>query len=209
VRERWGLGVHAVLDAAAGIGTQALGLAGSGYSVCGSDLSLGALLRARREAAGRRRPLRLAAGDLRALPWRDAAFDLVLACDNSLPHLLGDGEIATALARCRRCLRPGGGLLLSVRDYPPPPPPGTVEVRPYGVRHEGDRRVVAFQLWEWDGPCYDLSLALIETDGDGGATGRRPQAARPKNCGSRASSWRRTSKTVALVIMTVPMPASG
>ena len=42
-----------VLDASCGIGTQALGLAAAGYAVTGTDLSPGAIERARAEAAAR------------------------------------------------------------------------------------------------------------------------------------------------------------
>ncbi len=41
-----------VLDVSCGIGTQALGLAGLGYQVTASDLSPGAIVRARKEAGG-------------------------------------------------------------------------------------------------------------------------------------------------------------
>ena len=48
-----------VLDAALGIGTQALGLLARGFRVTGSDLAAGAVSRARREATARSLPLRL------------------------------------------------------------------------------------------------------------------------------------------------------
>jgi hypothetical protein len=44
-----------------------------------------------------------------------------------LPHLLDEAEIAVALRACGSTLRPGGLLILSIRDYgkerPPSPPP--------------------------------------------------------------------------------------
>ena len=57
IAENWGAGANAVLDAALGIGTQALGLLASGFRVTGSDLSVGAVTRGRREATVRRLPL--------------------------------------------------------------------------------------------------------------------------------------------------------
>ena len=39
MRETWGSGILSVLDVSRGIGTQALGLAKSGYEVTASDLS--------------------------------------------------------------------------------------------------------------------------------------------------------------------------
>ena len=39
----WGSATHRVLDAAVGVGTQALGLATLGFQVTGSDISLAAV----------------------------------------------------------------------------------------------------------------------------------------------------------------------
>ncbi len=134
IGEHWGAGARTVLDAAVGIGTQALGLLALGFRVTGSDLSRAAVERARREAAGRHLPLPCVVADFRALPVREASVDVVIVCDNSLPHLDTPSEIETALSECFRCARPGGGCLLSMRDYGSPPPSGTVELRPYGER---------------------------------------------------------------------------
>jgi methylase of polypeptide subunit release factors len=67
IAEHWGPGVRDVLDAALGIGTQALGLLANGFRVTGSDISVGAVTRARREAAVRRLPLVTLVADFRAL----------------------------------------------------------------------------------------------------------------------------------------------
>src|SRR3970040_2006858 len=53
IGEHWGAGARTVLDAAVGIGTQALGLLALGFRVTGSDLSHAAVNRAQREAATR------------------------------------------------------------------------------------------------------------------------------------------------------------
>jgi hypothetical protein len=89
----------------------------------------------------------------RAFP---SPFPAVLGCDNVIPHLLSDEEILTALRECHRTLRPGGVLLISVRDY------AAIErrspdVRPYGDHVEGDCRYSAEQIWQWDGDQYDFS----------------------------------------------------
>jgi len=165
IAEYWGAHAHAVLDAALGIGTQALGLLARGFSVTGSDLSVGAVTRARREAAVRRVPLASLVADFRALPVRSAAFDVVLLCDNPLPHLDSEADIRGALGECLRCLRPGGGCVISMRDYQPPPPTGTVEVRPYGERLWAGRRYHLRQVWTWRGPRYDLSFEITPADG--------------------------------------------
>jgi SAM-dependent methyltransferase len=121
IAEHWGPDVRDVLDAALGIGTQALGLLANGFRVTGSDISVGAVTRARREAAMRRLPLVTLVADFRALAVRSSTFDVVLACDNALPHLDTAADIQTALAECFRSVRPGGGCLVSMRDYGPPP----------------------------------------------------------------------------------------
>ncbi len=163
--EHWGPGARTVLDAAVGVGTQALGLLALGFQVTGSDLSHAAVNRAQREAAARRLPLSCVVADFRALPLRTGGVDVVIVCDNSLPHLETPGDIETALRECFRCARPGGGCLVSMRDYGLPPPPGTVEVRPYGERAWAGRRYHLRQVWSWRGPRYDLSFEIRSVDG--------------------------------------------
>ena len=164
IGEHWGTDARTVLDAAVGIGTQALGLLALGFRVTGSDLSPGAVARARREAAARRLPLSCVVADFRALPVRDASVDVVIVCDNSLPHLDTPGEIEMALRQCFRCTKPGGGCLLSMRDYGAPPPSGTVEVRPSGERAWAGRRYHLRQVWSWRGPRYDLAFEITPVD---------------------------------------------
>jgi SAM-dependent methyltransferase len=47
----------------------------------------------------------------------DGAFEVVVNCDNALPHLADDAEVRAALAAMARKLRPGGLLIVSIRDY--------------------------------------------------------------------------------------------
>src|SRR5439155_705094 len=63
IGEHWGAGARTVLDAAVGIGTQALGLLALGFRVTGSDLSHAAVNRAWREAAARHLPLSCVVAD--------------------------------------------------------------------------------------------------------------------------------------------------
>ena len=101
------------------------------------------------------------AADMRALPFADDSFDVVLAADNALPHLLTADDVLAALWEMRRVLRPGGRLILSTRDYdairrerPVSTPPAV-----------GPGRVVWFQLWHWDGDQYELEMfQLHEAD---------------------------------------------
>jgi SAM-dependent methyltransferase len=113
IRQRWGASARLVLDAALGIGTQALGLAARGVRVMGSDLSPVAVSRARLEAARRQLTLPCHAADFRALAIRPASVDVVLVADNALPHVEDEGEVGAALAEWLRCTRPGGSRMFS------------------------------------------------------------------------------------------------
>ncbi len=161
-----------VLDAACGIGTQTLGLLAQGYTVDASDISPGAVMRLRRELAERGQTAELRVDDLRQLAHAaDESCAAVLACDNSIPHLLDDGEILQALHSAHRALRPGGVLVISVRDYTAEPR-RSPDVRPYGLHIDaGGNRFLAVQTWEWgegaDGECYDLRLWLMREQADG------------------------------------------
>ena len=151
-----------ILDAACGIGTQALGLARLGYKVTASDISSAAVARARAEAEVRDLAIAFAVADLRQLSREfDVQFAAVIACDNAIPHLLSDEEIGAAFVECRRLLEPGGVFLVSVRDY------AAIERRtpdhhPYGTRTVGDCTYTAEQIWRWEGDQYDLALRLTE-----------------------------------------------
>lgn len=168
VRARLGPGPHRVLDCSCGIGTQAIGLAAVGHRVVGSDLSPVAAARATREAGARGLRLATAAADMRALPFRASAFDLVVCADNSLAHLLTADDIGTALAGMRRVLRDDGLLMISIRDYD--------EIRahrptstPPQLSTTAEGRAITFQLWDWhdDGERYDQEYFQLLPVGDG------------------------------------------
>jgi SAM-dependent methyltransferase len=156
-----------VLDAASGIGTQTLGLLQNRYRVTASDLSSGAIARLRRELAYRGLRADVGVDDLRTLVRvAPASMDAVIACDNSIPHLLSDADILRSFQSCFRCLRPRGIAIFSVRDY------AAIErrnpdVRPYGLHDEDGRRFLAVQVWEWDRDQYDLRLYLTSESPSG------------------------------------------
>jgi SAM-dependent methyltransferase len=155
---------RSVLDVSCGIGTQAIALAMNGFDLRGSDLSAKAIERARSEAARRGRTIDFSVCDMRqAFAHHGGGFDLVISCDNSLPHLLDEAQILLALRQMHACLRAGGGCLLTVRDYNSEPR-GTNIVKPYAARVENGKRFVALQVWDFEGEQYDLTLFLIEED---------------------------------------------
>lgn len=119
IEQQWRLSeVQSVLDVSCGIGTQALGLAERGLQVTGSDLSAEAVARARKEAEQRGVKISFSVCDMRhAYEHHRRQFDLVISCDNSIPHLLTNDDILLALSQIYQCTRPGGGCILTVRDY--------------------------------------------------------------------------------------------
>jgi SAM-dependent methyltransferase len=167
LRETFG-DVQTILDATCGIGTQALGLASLGYRVTASDLSPEAVERAKREAAKRDLAIDFHVADLRTLSSTfSTPFDVVISGDNSIPHLLSDEEILKAFREMHRCSR--WGVLISVRDYDPAESSGTKLV-PYGTRTDQGRRYAVFQVWEFHGPIYDVSMYFVEDDGGDSCT---------------------------------------
>jgi len=158
-------GACSVLDLACGIGTQTLGLAARGYDVTASDISPGALHRARAEAARRSLPIKFSIADMRvAHKHHGRTFDVVLCADNSLPHILTDAEILQALEQFFACVNPGGLCIVSVRDYAVLEH-GGVQFKPYGVRVENNTRYALFQVWEWHGSLYDVHFYVVRDEG--------------------------------------------
>jgi len=162
LRAALGEGPLRVLDCTCGIGTQLVGLAPYGLELVGTDLSPVATSRARAETGG---AVPVAAADMRALPVRSGAVDAVLALDNAVGHLLTPTDLARAASELARVPRPGGLVMLSVRDY------DWVRVsRPGGlppsVRETPAGRAITFQLWTWhdDGERYDLELFQLLPD---------------------------------------------
>jgi SAM-dependent methyltransferase len=165
VRERLGEGRLSILDVACGIGTQALGLAALGHRVTASDISVGALTRAEREARARSLDIRFSMVDMRqAHAHHRMQFDLVIACDNAIPHLLSDADVLAAFEQLYACTRPGGICLITVRDYEREERTG-IQVKPYGVRDHGGVRYLLWQVWEFRGALYDLAMYFVEDRG--------------------------------------------
>lgn len=163
IRSAWP-GSDRVLDVACGIGTQAIALARNGFRVTASDLSPRAIERARHEALKRGQSIPFSVCDMRvARQHHGTGFDVVISCDNSMTHLLSNAEILAALKSMHDCLHPGGGCLLTVRDYDREPR-GPNIVKPYGARVENGKRYLGIQVWDFAGDHYDLTLYFIEED---------------------------------------------
>jgi SAM-dependent methyltransferase len=168
IREFFGPAARSLLDAACGIGTQALGLAAlGGYEVTASDISPAALARAREEAAARNLEIEFRVADMRGL-WEAhrREFDVVLAGDNAVPHLLSEADILSAFRQFRRCAAPGGGCIISVRDYASMERGGR-RLYPRGVREVEGGRVVLLDVWDFEGDRYEITTYVIEDTGGG------------------------------------------
>jgi len=153
-----------ILDCACGIGTQAIGLAALGYPVTASDISRSELAEAKDRAEKNSVAIRFESADFRALAdVFTEQYDIVIAMDNALPHMLTHEALATAIESIVGQLKPGGLFVASIRDYdallqskPPYSPP---------YIHKTDKgQRVSFQTWEWAGENYRLTQYIIEDE---------------------------------------------
>jgi len=166
IRSQWGAATRNLLDVACGVGTQSLGLARLGYSVTASDLSPEAVDRARLEAKQRGLSIDVAIVDMQeAARHHPKPFDVVIACDNSVPHLLSDADILTAFTEFFACLRAGGGCIVSVRDYELGDL-SSQQVKPFGMRVSNGVRWLLWQVWDPRPPLYDLTMYFVEDRGE-------------------------------------------
>jgi len=153
-----------ILDCACGIGTQAIGLAALGYDVTASDISDCEIQEARTRAEKKNVKIRFENADFRALsetfPNR---FDIIIAMDNALPHMLTKDDLEKTVNSIANQLTEGGMFVASIRDYdsllenkPPYSPP-------YIHKTENGQRV-SFQTWHWNGDNYKLTQYIIEDE---------------------------------------------
>ena len=154
----------AVLDCACGIGTQAIGLAALGYRVTASDISDGELSEARERASENGVQIRFEHADFCALSdVFSEQYDIVIAMDNALPHMLTGEALEAAVTSIIGQVRTGGIFVASIRDYdsilmsrPPYSPP---------YIHKTDKgQRVSFQTWAWKDDHYKLVQYIIDDE---------------------------------------------
>ena len=153
-----------ILDCACGIGTQAIGLAALGYHVTASDISDGELAEAADRAEKNGVKIRFEHADFCALSDTfSEQFDIVIAMDNALPHMLTGEALESAVRSITGQIKPGGIFVASIRDYdsllaekPPYSPP-------YIHKTEKGQRV-SFQTWVWSGNNYQLTQYIIDDE---------------------------------------------
>jgi glycine/sarcosine N-methyltransferase len=115
-------GAVRILDTACGTGMHAIALARGGFTAAGADLSRGMVEKARLNAAeaGVSVPFEVAGFGSLVPAFISSGllpFDAVLCLGNSLPHVLTDADLHSALADFAACLKPGGLLLLQNRNF--------------------------------------------------------------------------------------------
>ncbi|RMG71983.1 MAG: class I SAM-dependent methyltransferase [Chloroflexi bacterium] len=178
--EREGLGLRAifrnkgvvrVLDASCGAGTQSVSLATLGFDVVAADPSPGMLRKAQEIAAQYNvsEKIEFVRSDfLSLLDVVEPPFDAVISKGNALPHLLLDEEIEMTIRIFYELLRPGGILVIGMRDFAPfmeERPrfiPGSITVDP------DDNEFITFDVWEWeDGPPVIATQNLYIIKGKG------------------------------------------
>ncbi|MBR6523712.1 MAG: class I SAM-dependent methyltransferase, partial [Clostridia bacterium] len=107
-----------ILDCACGIGTQAIGLAAIGYNVTGSDISDGEIAEAKERAKKNNVSVSFEHANFCALSDTfSAQFDIVIAMDNALPHMLTSNDLASAIKSIVNQIKDGGMFVASIRDY--------------------------------------------------------------------------------------------
>lgn len=151
-----------ILDCSCGIGTQAIGLALKGYEVRATDLSPKAIARAELEAARLGASVSFGVADFRCLENVAGRYDVVISCDNSLPHLLTEDDLLLALESIRSKSKAEGMVLFSIRDYDK-----ILETKPTGMlprtfEDKGGKRIY-FQTWDWSdkSPVYKVNLYIL------------------------------------------------
>jgi len=153
-----------ILDCACGIGTQVIGLATLGYNVTASDISDGEIAEAKTRALNANVDIQFKKADFCALAEVfSKKFDIVIAMDNALPHMLTSDDLGKAVKSITGQIKENGIFVGSIRDYdlllkdkPPYSPPYIHETE------KGKR--VSFQTWDWSDDRYKLTQYIIDDE---------------------------------------------
>lgn len=161
--------INRVLDAACGTGTQSVPMAQLGVQVVAADPSASMLAKAKELAQERNVLNQITFKCVDFLNLKkvvEGPFDAIVCKGNSLPHLITDAEIETTLHHFFDLLRPGGMVIIGMRDFDQ-----LLEHRPRfmpGLLHDvGDsEEFITFDIWDWDdGPPIIATQNLYITRG--------------------------------------------
>ena len=176
IQEHFGAQARRLLDAACGIRHPDHRAGAVGLYVGSASTSLRQDWRpAAREAQRRSLKVEFYWSDMRALsPVHQGMFDVVLALDNAIPHLLSEADILLAFEQFYACAADDGGCMISVRDYARMERGGR-QFYPRTVHQTAEGRVILFDIWDYDGDYYDFTTYIVEDQGEQGV---RTQAIR-------------------------------
>jgi 2-polyprenyl-3-methyl-5-hydroxy-6-metoxy-1,4-benzoquinol methylase len=193
-----------VLDCACGIGTQAIGLAAQGYDVTASDISDGELAEARKRAEDNDVKIRFEHANFCALSDSfSEQFDIVIAMDNALPHMLTSADLESAVRSIVGQTKEGGIFVASLRDYDYLLEEKPSYSPPYIHKTEKGQRV-SFQTWVWKNENYKLiqyiiddedTLQVSKFDCEYRATRREELTKMLKSNGCKEVSWKMPEET--------------
>ena len=193
-----------VLDCACGIGTQAIGLAAQGYDVTASDISDGELAEARKRSEDNDVKIRFEHANFCALSDSfSEQFDIVIAMDNALPHMLTSADLESAVRSIVGQTKEGGIFVASIRDYDYLLEEKPSYSPPYIHKTEKGQRV-SFQTWVWKNENYKLiqyiiddedTLQVSKFDCEYRATRREELTKMLKSNGCKEVSWKMPEET--------------
>ncbi|MBQ8204925.1 MAG: class I SAM-dependent methyltransferase [Alistipes sp.] len=153
-----------ILDCACGIGTQSIGLAALGYRVSASDISAAEIIEAKERAKKNNVDIRFELADFRGLADRfSEQFDIVIAMDNALPHMLSNKDLEAAIKSITEQTKPNGIIVASIRDYDRLLEEKPSYSPPYIYKTDKGQRV-CFQTWTWKNDNYHLVQYIIEDE---------------------------------------------
>lgn len=153
-----------ILDCSCGIGTQAIGLASLGYHITASDISTGELEEARKRASENRVEIHFKQADFCALSDTfSEQFDIIIAMDNALPHMLSTETLNNAIKSITNQLTPNGMFVASIRDYDALLKEKPSYSAPYIHKTDHGQRV-SFQTWQWIENNYKFIQYIIDDE---------------------------------------------
>jgi len=147
IQEYTNLSWKSLLDCSCWIGTQCIWLAKKWYDITASDLSPKAIQRAKIESQNRGLNIAFQVADFMYLDTQiNGKFNIVISCDNSLPHILTDENITTVAKNIYSKISEGGLFLGSIRDYD-----ALLEDKPVSTMPNiKEEWTISFQTWDWE-----------------------------------------------------------
>ena len=153
-----------ILDCACGIGTQAIGLASLGYSISASDISGGEIAEAKRRAENNNVIIDFREADFSTLSdVFSEKFDIIIAMDNALPHMLTYETLEKAIKSIVNQMNNDGLFVASIRDYDLLLKEKPSYSAPYIYKTDKGQRVL-FQTWDWIGENYKFIQYIIDDE---------------------------------------------